>query len=157
MDKTCAICGEVKQALVDSPKDSDFSKDSSRKDGFQNKCRPCQKKLSGKHYQNNKPDYLARSQTTRRVLQGEVSALKEASPCTDCGKFYPHYVMDYDHLGEIAKVDNVSSLIRNTASRPLVMAEIAKCELVCSNCHRIRTHERILARGLDELAVEVVA
>jgi hypothetical protein len=28
-------------------------------------------------------------------------------------------------------------------SRKLVDAEIAKCEVVCANCHRIRTSERL--------------
>ena len=68
-----------------------------------------------------------------------VYALKEASPCLDCGKKYPHYVMHYDHLrdkmGDLAHMVQRESLTR-------ILAEIEKCELVCANCHAIRTHVR---------------
>jgi hypothetical protein len=156
MMKRCAICKLVKDAY--DGKQSAFAKDSSRKDGFQNKCKDCQKVLSNKHYVENKRDYFDRSAELRRVLRKEVAHLKEASPCADCGNFYPHYVMDYDHLGEIQKVDSVSRLITIKAGRRAVMEEIEKCELVCSNCHRVRTHERKVAVGLDDVEdVEVVS
>jgi hypothetical protein len=62
-------------------------------------------------------------------------------PCADCGRSYPPYVMDFDHVrGE--KVANVSVLVAGGASRRRVLAEIAKCEVVCANCHRERTHGR---------------
>jgi hypothetical protein len=150
VDKLCGRCDTTK-ALTD------FAKDASKKDGLQSKCKACQKELSGKHYQNNKPRYLETSNLLKSSVKEEVRRMKEAAPCTDCGRFYPYYVMDYDHLGEVAKVDAVSVMIKNRACLPTVLREIAKCELVCSNCHRIRTHERLLARGLDELDVEVVA
>lgn len=58
----------------------------------------------------------------------------------DCGNSFPPYVMDFDHVrGE--KLGNVSSMCNN---RPLttIMKEIEKCDLVCANCHRIRTQKR---------------
>lgn len=68
-----------------------------------------------------------------------VASLKESTPCTDCKRFYPSFVMDYDHLRD--KVMPVSRLAKYGAlSR--IKEEIAKCELVCSNCHRMRTHKR---------------
>ena len=27
-----------------------------------------------------------------------IRELKEKSPCRDCGKFFPYYVMDFDHV-----------------------------------------------------------
>lgn len=64
-------------------------------------------------------------------------------PCTDCGGRYPHWVMDFDHLRD--KKFNVSRLIRY-GSRQRLIAEIEKCEVVCSNCHRTRTWNRRLQR-----------
>jgi hypothetical protein len=63
---------------------------------------------------------------------------KESNPCSDCRNFYPYYVMDFDHRGE--KMKNVSQM----RSSPLwkIKEEVAKCDLVCANCHRHRTHER---------------
>jgi len=49
--------------------------------------------------------------------------------------------MDFDHLDPKTKVVKVSALIFE-GSRQLLLDEIAKCELVCANCHRERTHQR---------------
>jgi ssDNA-binding Zn-finger/Zn-ribbon topoisomerase 1 len=73
-----------------------------------------------------------------------IRDLKEKSPCRDCGKFYPYYVMDFDHVRG-KKHANVMELIP-TLSKKKIDEEIAKCEIVCSNCHRIRTHVRRIAK-----------
>lgn len=47
--------------------------------------------------------------------------------------------MDYDHVrGE--KIKDISDMW--AGDKDLILAEIAKCDLVCANCHRIRTHLR---------------
>ena len=66
--------------------------------------------------------------------------LKEKNPCIDCKISYPYYMMDFDHVRG-TKQANVAELI-NTLSKKRLDAEIAKCEIVCSNCHRVRTHMR---------------
>ena len=84
----------------------------------------------------------------RRHFQGRknaIAAIKEASPCSDCGEFFPSCVMDFDHVrGE--KTACVSALAGNNWEE--VLAEIEKCDLVCANCHRIRTNERRQARNV---------
>jgi hypothetical protein len=70
--------------------------------------------------------------------------LKTKTPCVDCGINYPYYVMDFDHVrGQ--KHANVMELV-STLSKKKIDEEIAKCEIVCSNCHRIRTHMRKIAK-----------
>ena len=70
--------------------------------------------------------------------------LKTKTPCVDCGINYPYYVMDFDHVrGQ--KHANVMELIKSL-SKKKIDEEIAKCEIVCSNCHRIRTHMRKMAK-----------
>ena len=70
--------------------------------------------------------------------------LKTKTPCVDCGINYPYYVMDFDHVrGQ--KHANVMELV-STLSKKKIDQEIAKCEIVCSNCHRIRTHMRKMAK-----------
>jgi len=66
-------------------------------------------------------------------------------PCTDCGKTYPTFVMQFDHIGS-DKVKDVSKL--KAHKRELLLAEIAKCEVVCANCHAIRTHNRGYSNGM---------
>jgi len=70
----------------------------------------------------------------------EVEKLKN-QPCTDCGQTFPRVCMDFDHVrGE--KLGNVGTMVSHGWSRQKIMDEIAKCELVCANCHRIRTSDR---------------
>jgi len=70
--------------------------------------------------------------------------LKTKTPCIDCGINYPYYVMDFDHVRGV-KHANVMELV-STLSKKRIDQEIAKCEIVCSNCHRIRTHMRKMAK-----------
>lgn len=59
----------------------------------------------------------------------------------DCGGRFPYYVMDLDHLRD--KKFNLSDVSRHAHSIVKVKKEIEKCEVVCSNCHRVRTFTRI--------------
>jgi AcrR family transcriptional regulator len=59
--------------------------------------------------------------------------------CVDCGEADP-VVLEFDHLDE--KTASVSVLISQAATREAVEAEIARCEVVCANCHRRRTAMR---------------
>jgi hypothetical protein len=62
-------------------------------------------------------------------------------PCTDCKHKFPPECMDWDHIrGRKRFCLGVTQSL--TRSKKQVLAEMAKCELVCSNCHRIRTTRR---------------
>ena len=70
-----------------------------------------------------------------RVMVQEFKQL----PCADCGKTFPPEVMDFDHIRE--KRLEVSRLLYVSGTAAL-LEEIGKCEVVCANCHRIRTKRR---------------
>lgn len=61
-------------------------------------------------------------------------------PCLDCKVKYPNFVMDLDHTRG-NKNFALSSMGRNRSLKS-VIEEIAKCDPVCANCHRIRTNQR---------------
>ena len=83
------------------------------------------------------------NKTNRKRRRDRLIALKRGKPCVDCNEVYPHYVMDFDHVrGE--KLKNLSKLVNSTYTWRLVESEIEKCDLVCSNCHRIRTWNRLV-------------
>jgi hypothetical protein len=69
-----------------------------------------------------------------------VVELKD-KPCTDCGGYFPPVAMDFDHT-EGDKIATISWMVRNGTPKKVLLAEIEKCELVCSNCHRVRTAKR---------------
>jgi len=74
-----------------------------------------------------------------------ITKIKEISGCQDCAIKGPGYIYDFDHLPGSTKVTHVGKLIN--CSKKRIDAEIAKCEVVCANCHRIRTHERLNRAG----------
>lgn len=77
---------------------------------------------------------------------GERRALYQQlkdKPCADCGGSFPVVCMQYDHLPEYVKCFNISEAVRDgSATKDELLAEIAKCDVVCANCHAIRTSNR---------------
>lgn len=77
--------------------------------------------------------------TARRIeFRAVVNKIKEETPCADCGRTDPYYLMDFDHLAN--KEHDISRMSHMSMER--VLREMAKCEVVCCRCHRIRTYER---------------
>lgn len=100
-----------------------------------------QRESQRRWYEANKSKMIARSTQWKRDQRSKVRAMiKEAKsqPCADCGISYPSYVMDFDHVRG-KKECNVGQMITRAVSVERVEAEMAKCEVVCSNCHRERT------------------
>src|SRR5947209_7133397 len=100
-------------------------------------------KAWARHYAKNRDYYLQRNKKRKQEMLEFVNQLKNV-PCMDCGHSFPPHVMDFDHRGEEEKVGNVATLIRRAGmSKKRILAEIAKCDIVCSNCHRIRTYAKL--------------
>lgn len=76
----------------------------------------------------------------RNINRMIVYAFKDV-PCADCGVQYPPCVMDFDHI-EDNKIANVNKFMVD-ANIDTMVTEILKCEVVCSNCHRLRTYKRL--------------
>jgi hypothetical protein len=71
----------------------------------------------------------------QRRNQSFLLEVLERSSCVDCGERDP-VVLDFDHVA--AKRANVSRLALGCSLRAL-QAEIAACQIRCSNCHRLKT------------------
>lgn len=63
------------------------------------------------------------------------------TPCADCRQIYPYYVMQFDHREGETKVAVISKMVAN-ASLQMILDEVKKCDVVCGNCHSIRTWNR---------------
>jgi hypothetical protein len=80
-------------------------------------------------------------QNAQQKMKREIIESFKTDPCKDCGQSFPIYCMDFDHVVR-EKKDNISNMHKNRTIKA-ILEEIAKCELVCANCHRIRTHQRL--------------
>ena len=129
--KRCSRCSLEKDPTF-------FSVNRTKKDGRASICLECQREYNRNHYRHNKGYYIDKAAKRQDELVAEVRALKQR-PCFDCGKEYPYYVMDFDHRQD--KKFNISERL-NYGARTQILKEIEKCDVVCSNCHRERTHRR---------------
>lgn len=78
---------------------------------------------------------------TKQEIRRAVATLKDR-PCEDCRQTFDPVCMDFDHRPGEIKAKGIARMIGDGATLEQVLAEVAKCDLVCANCHRIRTHER---------------
>ena len=87
-----------------------------------------------------RPENREKIRATQRAraerIRRHIDAVKLSRGCIDCGFRGHPAALDFDHLSD--KTINVSS----AKSIAQADAEIAKCEVRCANCHRIKTWER---------------
>jgi hypothetical protein len=91
-----------------------------------------------KYHRLNKKSHQEKVKKTKEAFRRWAEDLKRDRPCVDCQRRFPPCCMDWHHKDPSTKVDTVGR-ITATGNKSRVLAEIIKCELVCSNCHRIRT------------------
>ena len=137
MKKICPGCGEERDAELD------FNW-KYRDRGIRNtRCKVCQSRVSKQHYKDNKQSYMARVRA-REVLvivdnQKRLAEYLACHPCIDCGQADVR-VLEFDHVRG-KKSASITRML-NGAPWSAIEAEIAKCEVRCANCHRIKTLER---------------
>jgi hypothetical protein len=131
--KTCRKCGRAK------PADREHFNWSER-DGLSARCKDCRRQSGKKHYVANKVVYFRHAETRRQDIAEFIRSLKHDKSCTGCKQPHPYWRMHFDHLGD--KMINLSHPRVKRWSKERILAEVAKCELVCANCHRDRSHYR---------------
>lgn len=88
---------------------------------------------------NNPVTQAAYSKRRKAEFNQRIRAIKESTPCADCGGSFHFSAMDFDHI-EDNKLFGVAMFGGTKWEK--IQAEIDKCEIVCSNCHRVRTWKR---------------
>jgi hypothetical protein len=108
-----------------------------------NYCRPCRADYHHEHYVANRAAYIENALQRKRNLGEQRTKYLidyfQANPCTDCGERDP-VVLESDHIRD--KSFNIGANLRYRNWQAL-LDEIAKCEVVCANCHRRRTAHRL--------------
>lgn len=114
--QVCKVCN-IEKSITDFNKNANGS--------LRRDCKSCQS-LS--------------NQKRKNTITSFINEIKNV-PCMDCGISYPPFVMDFDHRPNEIKIFNIS--FGRFKSIFSIMEEIKKCDIVCSNCHRIRTNVRL--------------
>ena len=143
--RVCCTCGLAKPM-------SEFAVKDKQRGTRSTKCRSCQAAYSREHYRRNRPKYLQKTASQRKVNREEcrqqVFDYLSTHPCVDCGESDP-IVLEFDHRDASLKRESISRMI-SKRTWPIVQLEIAKCDVRCANCHRRRTAEQFGWAKLQE-------
>lgn len=94
------------------------------------------------HYHANKEAWRRKRQRYETKMRSLILAAKE-QPCADCNGRWPAVVMEFDHRPGTRKKFNLGDQRARKHGLKAVKAEIAKCDVLCPTCHRIRTLQRL--------------
>lgn len=117
----CSSCNESKPT-------SKFTKDSRRSNGYSKVCKQCTN------------DKVASLRKQRREY---IHKYKLDRGCSVCGYKESAVALQFDHVNPEDKCFNISTAVA-TRSLPAIEDEIAKCRILCANCHAIHTHQEEL-------------
>ena len=118
---------------------------------MQSHCRLCQRRVVDERKEAIKADPVLRELNRKSSLKSlrerqnrlhDIVIELKSKPCMDCGGVFHPCAMDFDHREGEEKTDCVARLIAQCRPIEDILAEIEKCDLVCANCHRIRTYKR---------------
>lgn len=131
--KTCAKCNALKPR-------TDFSPNPNGPLGLASYCRECTN--ARKREKRLDPTVRAKDAAFTRARNAQRKAvldkLREV-PCTDCEGLFPSFMMQFDHVRGPKEFGVMQGYSKSWDE---LLAEVAKCEIVCANCHCARTFAR---------------
>ena len=133
------------QCALSFPASKDYFRPRSNNRGLEVICKSCQRENS-RAYEQVKISSGIRRVVGRRVrLRGFLDQIKLEGGCVVCGYNANPAALDFDHLPGTTKVATIAKLFSGLTKlfsglkEQLLLEEIKKCEVVCANCHRVRT------------------
>jgi hypothetical protein len=110
-------------------------------------CKQCRREYDAEYWRRTSVERTHKRRQRRRERLAWYRRLKEGKPCADCGGAFHHAAMQWDHLPGAKKDYELSNMVLRGFRRTTILEEIAKCELVCANCHAVRTFNRASGRS----------
>lgn len=107
-------------------------------------CAICRASYDKGYFKQHSIEKSSSASSRKRAIVDWYRKLKESRACFDCfGKFLACQ-MDFDHVpGRGSKFMDVSKMVRLGYEVDKIAAEINKCDLLCKNCHALRTWKRL--------------
>ena len=135
MLRVCNLCN-------DKLPEEDFNFKIKKKNIRQSYCRSCHKAYLKKHYKENTEYYKEKAKVHNKRYQAKarkaIYEFKLSNPCEHCGIEDPR-VLEFNHTDPSTKKYNVAEMVKSGHSVNSILDEIAKCVVLCANCHRIET------------------
>ena len=128
-DKYCSGC---EQTL---PVDM-FGANRTKADGKQTRCKTCRNLCFQAHYRRNKSYYFQKAAKRRKNLRAWFTEYKTTLSCEKCGYDEHHSALDFHHLDD-SKERGMSDGVNRGWGKEKIKKEIAKCIILCANCHRV--------------------
>lgn len=100
-------------------------------------CIECSKVRMNNYYHSHREEFKQNTKRTRKKARDFINNLLKENHCKDCG-IKDIRVLEFDHVRGV-KSQNISRMINGGNCVNNLKAEIEKCDIVCANCHRIRT------------------
>jgi DNA-binding MarR family transcriptional regulator len=88
---------------------------------------------------------ISKKRDKRNQIRKYIQQYKAGKCCSDCGENYPYWILEFDHLGD--KSFTIGQFSKTTTDLELIKTEITKCDVVCANCHKNRSFNRLLKDG----------
>jgi hypothetical protein len=73
-----------------------------------------------------------------RDLRKRVDQIRTSRPCANCKRTYYAVQTAFHHRDPSTKIASISSLVNQCRPWDVIETEIAKCDLLCHNCHALR-------------------
>ena len=133
--RTCSICKESKPL-------EEFYWLNKAQGRRRSDCKVCRSAVAAKRWASGSEKESNYQSKARRVERAReyIWELFKNSKCFDCGLRNP-IVFEFDHTGT-DKTKDISKMLSQNYGLEAIKAEIAKCDIVCANCHKIRTSTR---------------
>jgi hypothetical protein len=92
-------------------------------------------------YPDHKNERIQETKERRAALKEWYQNYKATLRCKICGEWRPE-CLQFHHRDRSQKAFNISGWIRNGVSLEALQQEIAKCDVLCANCHAVETQKQ---------------
>jgi len=99
-----------------------------------------QRAYNARYYASHRESEIERVRSRQRAAAVLLNKLRRV-PCADCRRCFPPHMMDFDHRDPRTKSFALSGKVQ-LKSEETLLREVAKCDVVCANCHRVRTQRQ---------------
>lgn len=142
MKRVCSVCDVSKLS-------SEFYVKDGKKGLLHSQCKDCykrkRKEFMAVHYEKYGDQYRSRARARKAIIkrlrQDQLYEYMSDKSCETCG-VDDIRVLEFDHIEPSLKRFGIARAITNCYAWEEILLEIAKCRILCANCHKIRTAEQ---------------